>query len=95
MASGRRKSQVPGNLGAFCNGSCRADIVLFACDANHERHAQQSHRVPVVDSRVHQGASIQLTEEIGLWGGDIRKAELPDYFEVDYVRVYEMSDVTR
>ena len=32
-----------------------------------------------------------LTEEIGTWGGDIHKAELPDYFEVDYVRVYEMS----
>jgi beta-glucanase (GH16 family) len=30
-----------------------------------------------------------LTEEIGKWGGDITKAELPDYFEVDYVRVYE------
>jgi len=32
-----------------------------------------------------------LTEEIGTLGGDIRKAELPDYFEVEYVRVYEMS----
>ena len=32
-----------------------------------------------------------LTEEIGTWGGDIRKAALPDYFEVDYVRVYELS----
>jgi len=32
---------------------------------------------------------IELTEEIGEWGGDIRKARLPDYFEVDYVRVYE------
>jgi beta-glucanase (GH16 family) len=32
---------------------------------------------------------LKLTEEIGTWGGDIRKAELPDYFEVDYVRVYE------
>ncbi|HOX56693.1 MAG TPA: hypothetical protein P5205_07570 [Candidatus Paceibacterota bacterium] len=32
---------------------------------------------------------IKLTEEIGAWGGDIRKAKLPDYFEVDYVRVYE------
>jgi hypothetical protein len=32
---------------------------------------------------------VKLTEEIGKWGGDIRKAQLPDYFEVDYVRVYE------
>jgi beta-glucanase (GH16 family) len=32
---------------------------------------------------------IKLTEEIGTWGGEIQKAELPDYFEVDYVRVYE------
>jgi beta-glucanase (GH16 family) len=34
---------------------------------------------------------LKLTEEIGKWGGDIGKAQLPDYFEVDYVRVYEMS----
>jgi beta-glucanase (GH16 family) len=34
---------------------------------------------------------IKLTEEIGTWGGDIRKAELPDYFEVDYVRVYQAA----
>lgn len=32
-----------------------------------------------------------LTDEIGPWGGDIRKAALPDYFEVDYVRVYDLS----
>jgi hypothetical protein len=34
---------------------------------------------------------IKLTEEIGPWAGDIRKVELPDYFVVDYVRVYDMS----
>ena len=34
---------------------------------------------------------ILLTEEIGKWGGDVTKAQLPDYFEVDYVRVYKMS----
>lgn len=34
---------------------------------------------------------ILLTEEIGDWGGDIKKAVLPDYCEVDYVRVYGMS----
>jgi beta-glucanase (GH16 family) len=33
---------------------------------------------------------LKLTEEIGTWGGDIKKAELPDYFEVDYVRVYDL-----
>lgn len=32
---------------------------------------------------------IKVTEEIGTWAGDIREAPLPDYFEVDYVRVYE------
>ncbi len=32
---------------------------------------------------------IKLTEEIGTWGGKIREAELPDYFLVDYVRVYD------
>jgi len=31
----------------------------------------------------------KLTEEIGEWGGDITKAKLPDYFTIDYVRVYE------
>jgi len=34
----------------------------------------------------------KLTEEIGKWGGDITKADLPDYFVVDYVRVYDMVD---
>ena len=34
---------------------------------------------------------IKLTEEIGAWGGDIGKAVLPDYFTVDYVRVYAVS----
>jgi len=32
---------------------------------------------------------LKLTEEIGKWGGDIAQAQLPDSFEVDYVRVYE------
>ncbi|HDP34312.1 MAG TPA: glycosyl hydrolase family protein [Candidatus Hydrogenedentes bacterium] len=32
---------------------------------------------------------IKLTEEIGEWGGDIAEAALPDYFKVDYVRVYQ------
>ena len=32
---------------------------------------------------------IKLSEEIGDWAGDIRAAKLPDYFEVDYVRVYD------
>jgi hypothetical protein len=35
---------------------------------------------------------IKLTEEIGKWGGDITRAQLPDFFAVDYVRVYEMTD---
>ncbi len=34
----------------------------------------------------------KLTEEIGKWGGDIAQAELPDYFTVDYVRVYDVVD---
>jgi beta-glucanase (GH16 family) len=34
---------------------------------------------------------LKLTDEIGEWGGDIKKADLPDYCEVEYVRVYEMS----
>ncbi len=34
----------------------------------------------------------KLTEEIGKWGGDIAQASLPDYFTVDYVRVYDIVD---
>lgn len=34
---------------------------------------------------------LKLTEEIGKWGGDINKAVLPDFFEVDFVRVYEAT----
>jgi hypothetical protein len=34
---------------------------------------------------------LKLTEEIGTWGGDIKKAELPDFCEVDYVRAYILS----
>jgi beta-glucanase (GH16 family) len=32
---------------------------------------------------------IKLSDEVGKWGGDIRKAKLPDRFVVDYVRVYD------
>ncbi len=32
---------------------------------------------------------LKLTEEIGDWAGDIKKAQLPDYFEVEYVRVFD------
>lgn len=32
---------------------------------------------------------IKLTEEIGPWAGDITRVRLPDFFLVDYVRVYE------
>lgn len=34
---------------------------------------------------------LKLTEEIGKWGGEIEKAALPDFFEVDYVRVYDLQ----
>jgi len=34
---------------------------------------------------------IKLSDEIGPWGGDITKAELPDRFLVDYVRVYAID----
>lgn len=38
---------------------------------------------------------IKLTEEIGSWGGKIQEAKLPDYFEVDYVRVYDLVDAPK
>jgi alpha-L-fucosidase len=37
----------------------------------------------------------KLTEEIGKWGGDIAQATLPDYFTVDYVRVYDIVEGTK
>ncbi len=35
---------------------------------------------------------IKLTEEIGKWAGEIDQANLPDYFYVDYVRVYQITE---
>jgi beta-glucanase (GH16 family) len=35
---------------------------------------------------------IKLSDEVGDWAGDIRKAKLPDQFRVDYVRVYDLVD---
>jgi beta-glucanase (GH16 family) len=35
---------------------------------------------------------IKLSVEIGDWAGDITKANLPDYFIVDYVRVYDVLE---
>jgi type II secretion system protein G len=36
---------------------------------------------------------IKLSDEIGPWGGDIKKAKLPDQFLVDYVRVYDLVEM--
>jgi beta-glucanase (GH16 family) len=35
---------------------------------------------------------IKLSDEVGNWAGDIRKAKLPDRFLVDYVRVYDLVE---
>jgi beta-glucanase (GH16 family) len=35
---------------------------------------------------------IKLSDEIGDWAGDIKKAQLPDAFLVDYVRVYDLVE---
>jgi sialidase-1 len=35
---------------------------------------------------------IKLTEEIGPWAGKIAEATLPDYFRIDYVRVYQETE---
>ena len=35
---------------------------------------------------------IKLTEEVGEWWGNIENANLPDYFMVDYVRVYDLIE---
>jgi len=36
-------------------------------------------------------AYVKLTDEVGDWAGDIHEARLPDYFLVDYVRVYDFA----
>jgi beta-glucanase (GH16 family) len=36
-------------------------------------------------------AYVKLTDEIGDWAGDIAEASLPDFFYVDYVRVYDIA----
>jgi beta-glucanase (GH16 family) len=33
---------------------------------------------------------IKISDETGKWAGDIRQAKLPDAFQVDYVRVYDL-----
>jgi hypothetical protein len=35
---------------------------------------------------------IKLSDEIGSWGGDITKAQVPDRFLVDHVRVYDLVE---
>ena len=35
---------------------------------------------------------LKLSDEIGDWAGDIKQAELPDAFLVDYVRVYDLAE---
>jgi beta-glucanase (GH16 family) len=35
---------------------------------------------------------VKLSNEIGPWAGDIKKAKLPDGFLVDYVRVYDLVE---
>ena len=35
---------------------------------------------------------VKLSDEVEAWGGDIKKAKLPDSFRVDYVRVYDLKD---
>ena len=37
---------------------------------------------------------IKLSDEIGDWAGDIKKAKLPDQFLVDYVRVYDVVETS-
>jgi beta-glucanase (GH16 family) len=35
---------------------------------------------------------IKLSDEVGDWAGDIAKSALPDEFQVDYVRVYDLTE---
>ncbi len=37
---------------------------------------------------------ILLSDEIGSWAGNIAKAKLPDRFVVDYVRVYDLVEIS-
>jgi len=42
----------------------------------------------------HAPEYIKLSDEIGNWAGDIKKATLPDAFLVDYVRVYDVVETS-
>ena len=35
---------------------------------------------------------IKLSDEVGWWGGNIKRAKLPDQFLIDYVRVYDLVE---
>ncbi|MGB1248803.1 MAG: hypothetical protein ACPG4Z_07940, partial [Chitinophagales bacterium] len=53
-------------------------------------NGKETHRIEEAISQVDE--YIILSLEVGDWAGDIQKAILPDYFIVDYVRVYKKSD---
>ena len=40
----------------------------------------------------HKPMYIKLSDETNTWCKDINKAQLPDHFTVDYVRVYDLTD---
>lgn len=35
---------------------------------------------------------LMLSDEFGPWAGDSAEADLPDAFEIDFVRVYDLVD---
>jgi beta-glucanase (GH16 family) len=78
-------AQVPGVMKGFHNFSLlwMPDEYVFYVDGRETWRTKAGGvcRVPLF---------LKLSDEIGSWGGDIKKAKLPDRFLVDYVRVYDL-----
>lgn len=79
--------RVPGVMEGFHTFALwwRPDVYIFYVDGKEtwRTNAGGVCQVPLY---------LKLSDEVGPWAGDIRKALLPDEFLVDYVRVYDLVD---
>ncbi len=79
--------QVPGIMNGFHTFGLwwKPDEYVFFIDGRETWHTAAGGVCQVPEYML-------LSDEIGSWGGDILKAELPDHFLVDYVRVYDLVE---
>lgn len=59
------------------------------------RDAYWSRKAISLDGKGHLVMATFKEGEVGKWEGDIKKANLPDQFLVDYVRVYDLVEKIR